>query len=80
MAPAQTRRSFRHPQASPIEPTRQHGEDRTIYGCESGPLEMSFQNEDLVAQRQDLCVSSITTYQQQSHTCNQKPEQVRKDR
>ena len=51
------------PQAPPIEPTRQHREDRTISGCESGPLELSFQNEDLVAQRQDLGVALVTAHQ-----------------
>ncbi len=47
----------------PIEPTRQHSEDRTICGCESGPLELSLQNKDLVAQRQDLGVALVTAHQ-----------------
>jgi hypothetical protein len=48
--------------------------------CESGSLELSLQNEDLMAQRQDLGVAPVTAYDQQSPTCNQKPEQVRHDR
>jgi hypothetical protein len=70
-----------HPnQASPIEATRQQGEDGPVSGCEAGPLDLSLQDKDLVAQGENLCVSSITTYQQQPDAGNQKPEQVRKDR
>ena len=44
-----------HPnQASPVKATRQHGENGPVSGCESGPLDLSLQDEDLMAQGQDL--------------------------
>ena len=67
-------------QASPVKATRQHSEDHTNCGCEGGSLELSSQNEDLMAQRQDLGVALVTAHQQQSHTGNQKPEQTQYDR
>ena len=57
-----------------------HCEDRSICGCEAGPLELSPQNEDLMALRQDLDLTRVTTHKQQPHTGNQKPKQMRKDR
>jgi hypothetical protein len=38
------------------------------------------QDQDLMAQRQDLDITLVTAHQQQSHTGNQKPKQVRHDR
>ena len=70
-----------HPnQTSPIEATRQQGEDGPVSGSKAGPLNLSLQDEDLMAQRENLGVLAITTYQKQPDTGNQKPEQVRKDR
>ena len=58
----------------------QQGEDGSVGGSEARPINLSLQNEHLMAQREDLGVFAITTHQEQPDTGNQKPEQVRKDR
>jgi hypothetical protein len=51
-----------------------------VGGSEARPLNLSLQNKDLMAQRQDLGVFAITAYQKQPDAGDQKPEEVRKDR
>ena len=48
-----------------VKATRQQGENGPVSRCQSGPLELSSQYEDLMAQRQDLGVTLVTTHQQQ---------------
>ncbi len=70
-----------HPvETAPVKATGQYRKYGPVGGCESGSLQLSLQNEDLMAQRQDLGITLVTTNQQQPHTRNQKPKQMRHDR
>ena len=67
-------------EASPVKATGQQGENGSVGGSEARPINLSLQNEDLMAQRENLGVALVTTDQKQPEAGNQKPEQVRKDR
>ena len=70
-----------HPlEVSPVKGPGQQGENGSVGGSEARPINLSLQNKDLMAQRQDLGVTLVTAHHQQSHTCDQEPEQVRYDR
>jgi hypothetical protein len=55
----------------PVEGTRQHGEDRAVSGCESWAIELSLENEDLMAKSQDLRVSLVAGHHQQPEPSDQ---------
>ena len=55
----------------PVEGTRQHGQDRPVSGYESWPIDLSLENEDLMAKSQDLRVSFVAGHEQQPETSDQ---------
>ena len=67
-------------EASPVKGPGQQGEDGSVGGSEARPIDLSLQNKDLMAQREDLGVTLVAIDQKQPDAGNQKPEQVREDR
>ena len=43
-------------------------------------FDLSLENEDLMAKRENLCVTLIATHQEQPEPSDHEPKQVRKDR
>ena len=62
-----------------VEGTRQQGQDRPISGYEFWPIDLSLENEDLMAKSQDLRVSPVAGHEQQPETSDQEPEQMQDD-
>ena len=60
----------------PVERTREHGQDGPVRRGEPRPLDLSLQDENLMAKGEDLGVTLVTGYQQQSETGDQEPKQV----
>ena len=56
--------------------TREHGQDGPVRRGEPRPLDLSLQDENLMAKGEDLGVTLVTGYQQQSETGDQEPKQV----
>ena len=60
----------------PVERTREHGQDGPVRRGEPRPLDLSLQDENLMAKGEDLGVTLVTGCQQQSETGDQEPKQV----
>jgi hypothetical protein len=67
-------------EAAPVERPREYGEYGPVGGGEPRPIDLSLQDQDLMAKGEDLCVTSITGHQQQPETGNQETEQMCKER
>ena len=55
----------------PVEGMRDHGQDGPVGGRESGPVDLSLQNQDLMAKGEDLGVTFVTGHQEQPETSDQ---------
>ena len=53
-----------------VEGTRNHREDRPVSGCESWSLNLSLEDEDLMAEGEDLGVMSVAGHKQQPEASN----------
>ena len=63
-----------------VEGTRQYGQDRSVCRSEPWSLDLSLEDEDLMAKRQDLGVTLVTGYEKQPEPSNRSSKQVREDR
>ncbi len=59
------------PEPLSIEGAREHGQDRPVGRAEPGPVDLSLQNVNLVAEGEDLSVTLVARHQQKPETSNQ---------
>ena len=67
-------------EASPVEGPGQQGENGSVGGSETRPVRLPSQDEDLVAQGEDLGVTLVAAHQEQPDTGDKQSKQVRQDR
>ncbi len=67
-------------QAPPIERTRQHREHGPVRRREPRPIDLSLQDQDLMAKSENLSVARVAAHQQQADTGDEEPKQVRENR
>lgn len=58
-------------QSSAIECPREQGEHGAVGGSELRAIDLSLQDEDLVAKSEDLGITLVTGHEQESETSNQ---------
>jgi hypothetical protein len=62
------------------ERTRQYGQECPVGWDESWSLGLPLEDEDLMAEGQDLCVTVVTGYKEQSETRDQETRHLRQHR